>query len=164
MKPLGKADLCKTDGFQEQVKDMVGKKNNQGRDEQLDRVGREIVRASAANAEEAERVAASPFLYARLRSRIASERAQREEGEGWLAMLGVVWRAIPAMALIAIFAFALFLSANFSALPSTGSNDEALLGTNDAGIESVVFADNRTLSSDDVLATILDEDGQEASK
>jgi hypothetical protein len=143
---------------------MVGKKNNLSRDEQLDRIGQEIIRASAANAEEAERAAASPFLYARLRSRIASERTQREEGEGWLAMLGVVWRAIPAMALVAIFAFALFLSANFSALPSTGSSDEALLGANDAGIESVVFADNRMPSSEDVLATILDEDGQEASR
>jgi hypothetical protein len=146
------------------MKDMVGNKNNLSRDEQLDLLGREIIRASAANADEAETVASSPFLYARLRSRIASERAQREEGEGWLAMLGVVWRAIPAMALVAIFAFALFLSANFSALPSTGSNDEALLGTNDAGIESVVFADNRTPSSDDVLATILNEDEQEASR
>jgi hypothetical protein len=144
------------------MKDMVGKKNNLGRDEQLDLLGREIVRASAANADEAERAASSPFLYARLRSRIASERAQREEGEGWLAMLGVVWRAIPAMALVAIFAFVLFLSANFNALPSTGLNDEARLGTSDAEIESVVFADNRALSSDDVLATILDEDGQEA--
>jgi hypothetical protein len=151
-------------GLQEQMKDMVGKKNNPGRDEHLDRFGREIVRASAANRDEAESVATSPFLYTRLRSRIASERAQREEGEGWLAMLGVVWRAIPAMALVTIFAFALFLSANFSALPSSGSTDEALLGANDAGIESVVFADNRTLSSDDVLATILDEDAQEASR
>jgi hypothetical protein len=146
------------------MKDMIGKKNSLTPEERLDRVGRELVRASAENREEAEKAAASPFLYARLRSRIASEQAQREEGEGWLAMLGVVWRAIPALAAIAIFAFALFLSANIGARSSGGFIDEALLGANDAGVESVVFADNRALTSDDVLATILDDDGQEASR
>jgi hypothetical protein len=143
---------------------MYGKKNNRSESERLDRIGMEIVRASAENREEAESVAASPFLYTRLRSRIETERKQREEGENWLAMLGVLWRAIPAMALVSIFAVALFLSSNFAAPPSSGFNDDALLGANGAGIESVVFADNRALSSDDVLANILDEDGQEASR
>jgi hypothetical protein len=107
----------------------------------------------------------APFLYARLRSRIKAERERHEAGESWLAMLGVAWRAVPAMAMVAIFAFALFLSANFGARPSGVINvDDALLGAGDAGVESVVFADNRPLSSDDVLATILNEDGQEASR
>ena len=41
---------------------------------------------------------------------------------------------------------------------------EDLLDSQGAGIESVVFADNRSLSSDEVLATILNEDEQEASR
>lgn len=145
---------------------MIGNKRNRGSDERLDQIGREIIRASASNEREAEEAAATPFLYTRLRSRINSERERRQDGEGWLAMLGVAWRAVPMMALVAIFAFALFLSANFGTRPTAVVNlDDALLGAGDAGVESVVFADNRSLSSDDdILATILNEDVQEASR
>lgn len=143
---------------------MNGKKRNRVSGEHLDQMGREIVRASASNEPEAERVASSPFLYARLRSRINAERAQREEGERWLTMLGVVWRAIPAMALIAIFAVTLFLFANFGAQPLVASSDEPFLDARSVGVESVAFTDNRSISSDEVLATILNEDEQEASR
>ena len=143
---------------------MFDKKSSRGSDEQLDLIGREIIRASAANDDEAQRVAASPFLYTRLRSRINAERGQREERESWLTMLGVVWRAIPAMAIVAVLAVALFLSASSGTGPSENPVYESLLGTSEAGVENVVFADNQTLSSDEVLATILDEDMQEASR
>jgi hypothetical protein len=143
---------------------MIDKKKNQGTRERLDRIGREVVRASAADETEVERFAASPFLYARVRSRIAAERARREEGESWLAMLGVVWRAAPAMALTAIFAFAMFWSASMGT-QSTGSfSVESLLGAPDAGIEQAVFTDRQPLSSDEVLATILNEDEREATR
>jgi hypothetical protein len=80
-------------------------------------------------------------------------------------MLGVAWRAVPAMAIVAIFAVTLFLSASFGTRPAAvASVDDALLGAGDAGVESVVFADNRSLSSDDILATILNEDAQEAAR
>jgi hypothetical protein len=79
-------------------------------------------------------------------------------------MLGVVWRAIPAMALVAIFAVVLFLSANFGAQPLVASSDEPLLDARSVGVESVAFTDNRSISSDEVLATILNEDEQEASR
>jgi anti-sigma-K factor RskA len=143
---------------------MIGKKRNLESDERLDRMGREIVRASASNEAEAKSAAASPFLYTRLRSRINAERAQREEGERWLTMLGVVWRAIPAMAVIAVFAVALFLSANFGARPSGVLSMEELLDAQGAGVESVVYADTRSLSNDEVLATILNEDELETSR
>lgn len=144
---------------------MFTNKNHRRLNERLDRIGRETVRASASNEAEAETVATSPFLYARLRARIAaSERERRAEGDGWLSMLGVIWRAAPAMALVAVFAFALFWSASFGA-PSPGNfNDEALLGERDAGIEHVVFADRNSLSSDEVLATIMNEDDREAAR
>lgn len=143
---------------------MIGKKRDRRSEEHLDQTGREIVRASAMNEAEGERVAASPFLYTRLRSRINAEREQREEGERWGAMLRVIWRAIPAMAMVAILAVALFLSANFSTQPVAVASVEDLLDTQGAEVESVVFADNRSLSSDEVLATILNEDEQEASR
>jgi hypothetical protein len=144
---------------------MVSKKRDHGLDERLDRLGREVVRASAANEAEAERVAESPFLYARLRSRIASERERREGGgESWLAMLGLAWRTVPAMALVAIFAFALFWSVNLSTPNYVALSDEALLGESGAEIERVFFADRQPLSSDEVLATIINEEGQEVSR
>ncbi|MBA2733839.1 MAG: hypothetical protein H0U54_13215 [Acidobacteria bacterium] len=143
---------------------MIGQKRDHKSDEQLDRMGQEIVRAVASNEAEGEAVAAAPFLYARLRSRINVEREQREEGERWLTMLKVVWRAIPAMAMVAILAVALLLSANFGARPSEVASVEELLDTQGAGVETVVFEDNRSLSSDEVLATILNEDEQEASR
>jgi hypothetical protein len=140
---------------------MTRKKRESGFEERLEHMGREIVRA-AANETEAEAAATSPFLYTRLRARINAERVRREEGEGWLALFGVVWRAVPMMALVAVFAFVLFWSASMGARASGSLSVESLLGTPDAGIEQVVFADRQPLSSDEVLATILNEDVETA--
>jgi hypothetical protein len=141
---------------------MIGKKRNSGLNERLDQLGREIVRASAANETESEAAASSPFLYARVRSRIASERERREAGESWLAMLSVIWRAVPAMALTAVFALVLFLSASTGAGPTGSFIVESLMDAPDAGVEQVVFADRQPLSRDEVLATILSDDEREA--
>jgi len=143
---------------------MTTRKKDSERDARLDLLGREIVRASAANETEAEAAASSPFLYTRLRARIAQERGRREEGESWLTMLAVIWRTVPAMALVAVFAFVLFLSTGTGTRTPGSSNDYALLGETDAGVEQVVFADAQPLSSDEVLTTILGEDEQGASK
>jgi hypothetical protein len=136
--------------------------------EQLERLGRVVVRASAANEAEAEAVAASPFLYTRLRARIDAEQERRAGAETWRTLLGVVWRSVPAMALVAVFAFLLFWTSNFGTAPALSPgilSDEALLDGRETGIESVVFAERRTLSSDDdVLATILSEGEREVSR
>lgn len=143
---------------------MVGKIKQREAEEHLDQLGRAVVRASAMNDREAEAAVSSPFLYARLRSRIAAEQERREGGETWLALLGVVWRSVPAMALVAVFAFVLFWTSSLGPATPGVLSDEALLDTRDAGIENVVFADRRALSSDDVLATILNEDEREVSR
>jgi hypothetical protein len=136
--------------------------------EEMERLGRLIVRASAANEAEAEAVASSPFLYTRLRARIKAEQEARlaSGAETWRTLLGVVWRSVPAMALVALFAFILFWTSNFgNATVSPGVlSDEALLDARDAGIENVVFAERRPLSSDDVLATIIQPDEREVSR
>ena len=142
---------------------MTRKMREQDAFERLDRVAHKIVRASADNEAEAEAAASSPFLYARLRARINAERTRNETGEGWLALFGVIWRAVPAMALVAVLAFMLFLSISFTQTAGSYS-DEALLGARDAGVERVVFAGDRQLSSDDVLATILNDDERGASR
>ncbi|HEX8708968.1 MAG TPA: hypothetical protein VF723_12045 [Pyrinomonadaceae bacterium] len=143
---------------------MTGKKRKLESVKWLDQVGREVVRASVMNDTEAAAAASSPFLYARLRSRIEAERERRETGESWLALLGVVWRSAPAMALVAVFAFVLFWSASIGTRPPAGFSDEALLGERDTGIERVVFAGTNAPSSDEVLATILNGDEREAAK
>lgn len=143
---------------------MVGKDKERGLDERLDRVGREIIRASAANETEAAAAATSPFLYTRLRARIQSERERREAGESWLAMLGVFWRAVPAMALLAIIAFTMFWTTSPTSLSTGNFSVETLLDSREAGIEQVVFADRQPLSSDDVLATIWNEDEREVAR
>ena len=138
---------------------MASEKRAGGREERLERLAHEVVRASAAGEAEAEAVAVSPFLYARVRARIEEERRRRDEGEGWLALLGVAWRAVPAMALVAVAALALFLSAGAGELaPGFGLGAEALLGERDADFEQVVLADTRTPSNEDeVLSTIIGE-------
>ena len=142
----------------------VDKMDQSEKDARLDRLGRLLVHSGAASEEEAERVADAPFLYTRLRARIEAERERREEGESWLALLGVVWRAVPAMALIAFFALALFWTASPRAGAPAAFGVEALFRTRDAGIEHIVFADTNGLSNDEVLATIMSEDEREASR
>jgi hypothetical protein len=143
---------------------MTGKKQEHGTSDNLDRFGHKIIRASAANHSEAEQAASSAFLYTRVRARINAERVRREEGERWRALFGVIWRAVPAMALVAVFAVVLFLSSGVTRTIG-GYSDEALLGERDAGVERVVFAsDRQQLSSDDVLATILNDEERGASR
>ena len=144
---------------------MIGQNRNRESDERLDQVGRQVIRVSAANEAEGEAAASSPFLYARLRARIADERKRLEEGERWRALLGIVWRSAPALALVAVFAFALFWSVSLSTRTPRVLSDEALFDARDADVERVVFADRRAaLSNDEVLATILNEDEREASR
>lgn len=143
---------------------MAGEAKKRELEERLERLGRTVVRAYASNDEEAQAAAAAPFSYARLRARISAEQARRDEGDGWRAVLGVVWRAVPAMALVAVLACALFLSAGAPTQAPQGFSDDALLGVNNAGVERVAFADARSISNDDVLATIINDEGREDSR
>ena len=137
---------------------MAGEKFSDAREGRLERFAREVVRASAGGEAEARAAADSPFLYARVRARIEEERRRREEGEGWLALFGVAWRAVPAMALVAVAALALFLSSGAGELtPGFGLGAETLLGERDGDFEQVVLADTRTPSNDEVLSTIIGE-------
>lgn len=136
---------------------MDGKKREGISEELLDRLGSGLVRASAMNEAEAEAAAGAGFLYARVRSRIK----QREERESWLMTLKVFWRAVPAMALVAVLAVALLISASLGAGSADMATDESPL---DMSAEGVVFADARNISNEDVLATILNVDEQEAAR
>jgi hypothetical protein len=140
---------------------MFGKK--QTTNEQLDRVGRALVHAAAANNDAIERAATAPFLYARVRARIAAaEQARRNEAdEGWLALLAISRRAVPALSAVAavMFALMLWLASGASAPAATGFGDEAYYGS-DAGVERTVLADTSNLSRDEVLTIVVEHEEQ----
>jgi hypothetical protein len=144
---------------------MPNRDRSKERPEGLDALGREIVRASAANEDEAEAAASSPFLYARLRSRVAAERARLEETDDWRAALRVVRRAVPTVAVVAALALVLFVSVLVGTTPNSGReyNDATLLGERDTGVEHVVFTESSAPTRDEVLATII-EDEREAQR
>ena len=61
---------------------MFGK--NAQNDEQLDRLGEVILRAAAADEQEIEAASTAPFLFTRIRARIAE--GQREKSTGWQSL------------------------------------------------------------------------------
>ena len=126
--------------------------------ERLDAFGREIVRAAAANEDEAERAADAPFLYARVRARVAAERARIEEADDWRAALRVFRRAVPTVAVVAMLALALFVSVLLGTPQPDARDEETLLGERDTAVEQVVFTGRSTLTSDEVLETIIEDD------
>ena len=90
---------------------MFKRRERQAEDERLDRFGRALLQRAAGDEEAAERAAAAPFLYTRVRARIAAEQAQAAGAgeESWLALLSISRRAVPALSGVAALALALTL-------------------------------------------------------
>lgn len=145
---------------------MFWKKKNQSHDELLDRAGKSVARASGINDSEADQVASSPFLYARLRARIETERKQRTEPDGnWLAAFKIARRAIPALALVAIAAVVSLWSASTDhpVSPSPGgAKVEVTYPLAPITACSLSSSDECAISSEEVLATMFAE--QEGKK
>jgi hypothetical protein len=137
---------------------MPERERSKERLERLEALGREIVRASAANEDEAETVAASPFLYTRVRARVAQERARLEEADDWRSALRVFRRAVPTVAVVAMLALVLFVSVLVGTTQGDARDEATLLGERDTDVEQVVFTGGSTLTSDEVLETIIEDD------
>lgn len=140
---------------------MFGK--NPQNDEQLDRLGELVLRAAAADEQEIEAASTAPFLFTRIRARIAE--GQREESTGWQSLPLIAWRAIPAMALIAMLAGGLTIwTAESNTTPvGFGIYEDALTDTINPGIEQAVLNQN-SLSSDDVLTIVVERGNRENKK
>lgn len=140
---------------------MFGRHHRQRTKARLDRLGATVVsRAAETDEREIEAVAASPFLFARVRVRIAAERERREAGESWLSVLTVARRAVPAMGMAAAMAFGVFWFGGTSNVsPASFLGDEAMFAANDTGVEHVLFADRDALSTDEVFDTLFDAGG-----
>jgi hypothetical protein len=144
---------------------MFGSQNRQKQQARLDQVGRALVRAAAANDEAFEQAAAAPFAQTNLRARIAAERARRAEtDDGWLALLSISRRAVPALTAFAALALALMLwlagSGGATQPPALPLSDEALFESRDAGVAQTVLAGPQNLSRDEVLSLIVRREEQ----
>lgn len=126
--------------------------------EELDRAGRLILNAAAADETEIEAVASSPFLFTRISAAIAEERRAQEQSGKWSALILVAKRAVPAMAVVAILAAlltiwpALFGSASMPGQP----DDEVLFGPAEPGVEQTVLATTNGLSRDEIFNIVVD--------
>jgi|KBSSwiStaDraftv2_1062776.scaffolds.fasta_scaffold1534802_1 hypothetical protein len=145
-------------------------KRNSQNDQHLDRAGKAVLCAAAAEEQEIDRAAESPFLFTRIRARIA-ERLREDESGGWQSLPRIAWRAIPAMALVASIAGGLMLwsgqSANAPGAANTtagfGMYEDALTDTNDPGVEQTVLSRNN-LSHEDVFDMVIERGTLENKK
>ncbi len=146
------------------IKSMFKRRTPRTSDQRLDRIGRDVLRSAALAEAEAENASSSPFLYARVRARIAAEQKRRIAGENWLNLALVAQRAVPAMALSAAIAFGVLWFGDLSAPLQQSFDDDVLFAANDTRIGSIVFDDRDALSNDEVLDTIMNDDEPEASR
>ncbi len=138
---------------------MFKSKDRRQLDELLDRIGREVLRAASSHSgeAEAENIASSPFLYARVRASINAEQERRAAaaGDNWLSLLLVARRAVPAMALSAALAFSMFWFGGGNALTQPTLDNEDLFAANEARIESIVFDERDALTNDEMFDSII---------
>ncbi len=144
-------------------------KRNSQNDAQLDRAGKLVLRAAAADEQQVERAAESAFLFTRIRARIAEQLRENESG-GWQSLPLIAWRAIPAMALIAMLAGGLTIwtgqssSSNVANTPvGFGMYEDALTDANDPGVEQTVLSRNN-LSHEDVFDMVIERGTVENKK
>jgi hypothetical protein len=131
--------------------------------ERLDRAGRIVLRAAAADEAGTEAAAASPFLFTRVHAAITAEQRRREETSGWLSIFFVARQAVPAMALIALLAAVLTVwSTQLGAPASPLLDDEALFGG--AGVEQTVLTDKNGLPPDEVFNIVVDRNYERGAR
>ncbi|HVF89440.1 MAG TPA: hypothetical protein VNH22_05200 [Blastocatellia bacterium] len=148
---------------------LSGKKDHA--QEELDRIGQEILRVATMSDEECDQAVSSPFLLARVRARIAAEKERRETGTtAWMSFFPVLRRAIPVMILITLSA----VGASWylqTAGPVDRPSDNTVLypdphGERVAPISACAIStkDECSISTDDVLATLVNGERQEVQK
>jgi len=133
-------------------------KANSQKNEELDRVGRVVLKSAAADAETVESAATSPFLFTRVRAAINEDWGRTEESGSWLSLILVARRAVPVMALVAILAAVLTIwsaGISFSSTPPQ-LDDEALFGPAEPGVEQTVLARGNGLSREEVFNIVVD--------
>jgi len=140
---------------------MFWSKKNRVEDKELDRIGRSVLWSASAGESEADRVASSPFLYARIAARIEEQARRGGSGDAWFAVFAEARRATVALALVAAAAFGVFW---FSASKTEGPRPpvvnvrgEAEAPVSACSLSSTVEC---AISNDDVLAQMFAGGGE----
>src|SRR6476660_4547357 len=140
---------------------------NQERDERLDRLTKIVARAGGISADEAAKIGSAPFVSARLRARIESERSsQAAQGSGWFATLLVASRAIAVLFLVTIGAALTFWFSRTNA-PVPASGNAAVDNVSrvvTGGTCALSTTDECAISTEEVLATLFAEQGGKETK
>ena len=132
-------------------------KRDREQNQLLDSAGAVVLRAATANEAETETAANAPFLFTRIRARIAEEKRRREEAGGWQTLPLVAWRAVPLMAIVALLTAVFMMWTAQPSTPATGFGmyEEALSDTSDPGVEQTILSRNN-LSHDEIFSIVLD--------
>jgi hypothetical protein len=139
-------------------------KSNTPKNEELDRVGKLVLKAASASESDIEASASSPFLFTRVRAAI-NEGGDQEGSRGWLSLIQVAWRAVPAMALVAIMAAVLTVwSTSTAPVQVAQADDEPLIGALDPGVEKTVLASRNGLSREEVFNIVVERNYEANSK
>lgn len=141
-------------------------KANSPKNEELDRVAKLVLQAATASEADTEAAASSPFLFTRVRAAINQKQREREESPGFLSLIQVAWRAVPAMAMIAILAAGLTVwttQGSVAPVAQAQADDEYLISPLEPGVEQTVLTSRNGLSRDDVFNIVVDRNF-EASK
>ncbi len=139
-------------------------KSNSPQNEELDRVAKLVLKAASASESDIEAAATAPFLFTRIRASI-NEGAEPEESRGWLPLIQVAWRAVPAMALVAIMTAGLTVwSTSTTPVPVAQTDDEPLIGTLDPGVEKTVLASRNGLSREEIFNIVVERSYEANSK
>ena len=136
-------------------------------DETLDQLTKIVSRAGGISDEEVERIGSAPFLHARVRARIESEReARAAQGTGWLATLLVATRAIAVLFFVTIGAALAFWfskpapAASRINSPAVDDISRVVAG----GTCALSATDECAISTEEVLATLFAENGGKEQK
>jgi len=138
-------------------------KSNSPQNEELDRVAKLVLMAASASESDIEAASSSPFLFARIRASI--NEGPEPDSRGWLSLIQVAWRAVPAMALVAIMAAGLTVwSTQTAPVPVAQADDEPLIGALDPGVERTVLASRNGPSREEVFNIIVERNYEANSK
>ena len=148
---------------------MGGRKKQQISDEELDAIGRRLVRGAAMTDDEADQAVSGAFLFQRVRARIDHERARTSAQEiTWLVGLAALRRAIPAMALIAAAAVGLLWFSDNSRLEGgKGTTRVAEYGSDAQTPVNACAISSKAecvVSIEEVLATMMERSERETRK
>jgi len=138
-------------------------KSNSPQNEELDRVAKLVLKAAGASESDIEAASSSPFLFTRIRASI--NEGPEPDSRGWLSLIQVAWRAVPAMALVAIMAAGLTVwSTQTAPVPVAQADDEPLIGALDPGVERTVLASRNGPSREEVFNIIVERNYEANSK